>query len=73
VNQQPEPFELRTGGGKKYVDEKALLTEWPRGEPLYLIIEQDRLPHWQHAITDRVHIFHQVATCGTYVILTNQL
>jgi 4-amino-4-deoxy-L-arabinose transferase-like glycosyltransferase len=73
VNQQPEPFETRLGAASKYVDEKTLLSEWEGGEPIYLIVEQSRIAHWHRAITARVHIFHQVATCGTHVVLTNQL
>ena len=38
-----------------------------------VIVEQDRIPHWQKLLTDRFHIYHQVTTCGTYVVLSNQL
>lgn len=73
VNQPPEPFEARLGAANKYIDEKTLLSEWERGDPIFLIVEQSRLSHWQRAITERVHIFHQVTTCGTRVVLSNQL
>jgi 4-amino-4-deoxy-L-arabinose transferase-like glycosyltransferase len=73
INQQPEPFEARLGAQKNYVEEQTLLTRWPGADPIYLIVEQSRIAHWQRAITARVHIFHQVATCGTHVVLTNQL
>jgi 4-amino-4-deoxy-L-arabinose transferase-like glycosyltransferase len=73
VNQRADPFEAHLGASQKYVDEKSLLAEWQRGEPIYLIVEQSRVGHWQRTITEHVHIFHQVATCGTHVVLTNQL
>jgi hypothetical protein len=57
----------------KYLSEEALLTQWSNGDPVYLIVEQSHLPYWQRVITQRVHIFHAVATCGTQVVLTNQL
>jgi hypothetical protein len=37
------------------------------------LVEHDRLPYWQDLLTNRFHIYHQVATCGTYVLLSNQL
>jgi 4-amino-4-deoxy-L-arabinose transferase-like glycosyltransferase len=73
VNQKPEPFEAQLGAADKYLSEAALLRTWRNADPVYLIVEQTRGPYWQRVITDRVHIFHKVATCGTYVVLTNQL
>lgn len=73
VNQQPEPFEARVGAMARYVDEETLMQRWTDGSPAYLIIERNRVPYWQQRITGRVHIFHQIATCGTHVVLTNQL
>ncbi|MFL6542408.1 MAG: ArnT family glycosyltransferase [Chthoniobacterales bacterium] len=73
VNQKPEPFEAQLGAADKYLSETTLLRAWRNADPIYLIVEQNRLPYWQRVITERVHIFHQVATCGTYVVLTNQL
>ncbi|MFL6538108.1 MAG: hypothetical protein ACJ8JD_08035, partial [Chthoniobacterales bacterium] len=61
------------GAADKYLSETTLLRAWRNADPIYLIVEQNRLPYWQRVITERVHIFHQVATCGTYVVLTNQL
>ena len=37
------------------------------GEPAYLLVEESRISHWRRVITERVHVYHQVATCGTYV------
>jgi hypothetical protein len=73
VNQRTDPFTENLGAGGLYVTEDSVLDRWRGSEPVFLIIEQDRVPHWQQLITDRVHIYHQVTTCGTYVVLSNQL
>jgi hypothetical protein len=73
VNQRAEPFEERNGASSKYLDEETVLDEWSGTDPIYLIVEQRRVVHWQRIVVSRVHIYHQVATCGTYVVLSNQL
>jgi 4-amino-4-deoxy-L-arabinose transferase-like glycosyltransferase len=73
VNQPPDFFDRTDAAREKYLDENFVLTEWDRSAPLFLIVEQNRLPHWQKLVTDRVHIYHQVTTCGSYVVLSNQL
>jgi len=73
VNQPPEFFDRTDSAREQYLDENFVLTEWDRAAPLFLIVEQNRLPHWQRLVTDRVHIYHQVTTCGPYVVLSNQL
>jgi hypothetical protein len=55
------------------VNENAVLTKWADPARVYLIIDQTRLPYWQKLLTDRFHIYHQVATCGTSVVLSNEL
>jgi 4-amino-4-deoxy-L-arabinose transferase-like glycosyltransferase len=61
------------GPKEKYLDENFVLQKWNQGRPIYLIIEQNRVPHWQGLVTERVHIYHHVTTCGTYVVLSNDL
>jgi 4-amino-4-deoxy-L-arabinose transferase-like glycosyltransferase len=56
-----------------FLDEDALLKKWSQTEAVYLIIEQGRLGHWKPLLTDRFHVYHQVTTSGTYVVLSNQL
>ena len=73
VNQPPDFFDRTDAAREKYLDENFVLTEWDRSAPLFLIVEQTRLPHWQRLVTARVHIYHQVTTCGPYVVLSNQL
>jgi len=71
---QPRNDEMRIPGGNDVsVSEDAILRRWSDPEGIYLIIKQDRIPHWQQLLTDRFHIYHQVATSGAQVVLTNQL
>ncbi len=73
VNQAPAFFERDPASRNKYLDEHFLLEAWDGSNPIYLIIDEDRVFYWQKLITNRVHIFHQVTTCGSRVILSNQL
>ena len=73
VNQEPDFFDRSEASRGKYLDEHFVLEAWSRSDPLYLIIHQDRVPHWQDLITARVHIYHQVTKCGRYVVVSNQL
>jgi 4-amino-4-deoxy-L-arabinose transferase-like glycosyltransferase len=73
VNQAPAFFERDPASQNKYLDEHFLLEAWDGSNPIYLIIDEDRVFYWQKLITSRVHIFHQVTTCGSRVILSNQL
>lgn len=73
VNQVPGPFEQSNEARNKYLDEHFVLEAWDRSDPIYLIIDESRVGHWQRLITDRVHIYHQVTTCGSRVVLSNQM
>ena len=55
------------------LDEKDVLEKWGEPATAFLIIDQHRVSYWQKLLTDRFHIYHQVTTCGTYVVLSNQL
>ncbi len=73
VNQAPSFFERDPAAQNKYLDEHFLLEAWDRSSPIYLIIEENRVSYWRQLITNRVHIYHQVTTCGSRVVLSNQL
>ena len=73
VNQEPDFFDQSAAAQEKYLDEHFVLEAWNRSDPIYLIIDENRVPHWQELVTARVHIYHQVTTCGHYVVLSNQL
>ena len=71
VNEAPPTSDAASQ--RKYLDEHFVLEAWDRSDPIYLIIEEDRVGHWRRLITDRVHIYHQVTTCGSRVVLSNQM
>jgi len=73
VNQAPAFYERDPASQNKYLDEHFLLEAWDGSNPIYLIIDEDRVSYWRKLITSRVHIYHQVATCGSRVVLSNQL
>ena len=73
VNQPPSFFERDPAAQNKYLDEHFLLEAWDGSNPIYLIIDEERVSYWRKLITNRVHIYHQVTTCGSRVVLSNQL
>jgi hypothetical protein len=76
VNQQPveePPASLSEAPNDRYLSEQTVLERWGEAKPVYLLVERDRVSYWQNLLTRRFHIFHQVMTCGTCVILSNQL
>lgn len=73
LNQRPTVFEQDAASQAKYLDEHYLLEAWDRSDPIYLIIDESRVSYWRQLIVQRVHIFHQVTTCGDRVVLSNQL
>ena len=56
-----------------FVNEEAVLEKWVGADAVYLIVEQGRADYWKQLLTSRFHIYHQVITSGTYVVLGNQL
>jgi 4-amino-4-deoxy-L-arabinose transferase-like glycosyltransferase len=73
VNPAPSFLAQSESARARYLDETFVLEAWNRSDPIYLIIDETRVPYWQKLITDRVHTYHQVTTCGRYVVLSNQL
>ena len=71
---QPRNDEMHVPGGRDIsVSEDAILRRWSDPQGIYLVIKEERIPHWRQLLTDRFHIYHQVATSGAHVVLTNQL
>lgn len=74
VNQEPDPRIPLTGEQRNlFLDEKGALEHWRVPRPVFLIIEQDRVTYWRELLTQHFHVYHQVASFGTYIILSNQL
>ena len=74
VNQNPQK---ETPIGKPSIDiflnEAAVLEKWGQPSAVYLIIEESRAAYWKRILTAHFHIYHQITTSGTYVVLSNQL
>jgi 4-amino-4-deoxy-L-arabinose transferase-like glycosyltransferase len=56
-----------------FLNEQAVLDKWGQPEAVYLIVEQSRADYWKQLVISRFHVYHQVTTSGTYVVLSNQL
>jgi len=56
-----------------FLNEDAVLEKWGQPDAVYLIVEQSRADYWKQLLTSRFHVYHQVATSGTYLVLSNQL
>ena len=74
VNQNPQK---ETPMGNPSIDiflnEAAVLEKWGQPDAVYLIIEERRAAYWKQVLTAHFHIYHQITTSGTYVVLSNQL
>ena len=56
-----------------FVNNDLVLKKWAEPDAVYLIVEQTRADYWKQLLTSRFHIYHQVITSGTYVVLANQM
>ncbi len=54
------------------LSEPAALDRFAEARPMYLIIEQNRAEHWHEILTQRFHVYHQVASCDRFLVLANQ-
>jgi hypothetical protein len=74
VDEPPDDeMHIAAGDGDVSLNEDAVLRRWGDPNGIYLIINQRRVGYWQKLLTERFHIYHQVTTCGSYVVLSNQL
>jgi len=56
-----------------FLNEDAVLEKWSQADAVYLIVEQSRANYWRQLLAGHFHIYHQLTTSGTYVVLSNQL
>jgi hypothetical protein len=74
VNQEPDPrMPLTPEQRNLFLEEKAALEQWRVPRPVFLIIEGDRVVYWRGLLVQHFHVYHQVASFGTYIILSNQM
>jgi hypothetical protein len=53
-------------------DPTVALEKMAAAQPVYLIVHKERVVYWQRQLTERFHLYHQIGTCGPYVIIDNQ-
>jgi 4-amino-4-deoxy-L-arabinose transferase-like glycosyltransferase len=71
---EPADDEMHIAGGTNVsISEETILRHWGEPQGIYLIIKQERVPHWQRLLTTRFHIYHQMMATGRCVVLSNQL
>jgi 4-amino-4-deoxy-L-arabinose transferase-like glycosyltransferase len=74
VNQNPQKeTPLGNSSIDLFLNEAAVLEKWGQPDAVYLIIEESRAAYWKQILTAHFHIYHQITTSGTYVVLSNQL
>ena len=73
VNKPPDDEMHIASSTNVSIDEDAILRHWGDPQAIFLIIHQERVPHWRRQLTTRFHIYHQMMASGRYVILSNQL
>jgi 4-amino-4-deoxy-L-arabinose transferase-like glycosyltransferase len=74
VNQNPrKEAPIGTPADDIFLNEQAVLEKWGQTDAVYLIVEQSRADYWKELVTSRFHIYHQITTSGTYIVLSNQL
>ncbi|MGI8821131.1 MAG: ArnT family glycosyltransferase [Chthoniobacterales bacterium] len=56
----------------RHFDAGAVLERFSALHPVYLVIKKERVPFWQRELTERFHVYHQVASCGAHVVVDNQ-
>ncbi|MGI8956095.1 MAG: ArnT family glycosyltransferase [Chthoniobacterales bacterium] len=74
VNQDPasEPGAALGPTPEIFLDEKTVAQAWTGADRLYLLVEQDRLPHWRALLQDGGAPAQELTTCGTTVLLSNR-
>jgi hypothetical protein len=74
VNQNPrKEAPIGSPATDVFLSEEALLNKWSGPDAVYLIVEQSRADYWKNEVVRRFHVYHQVTSSGTYVVLSNQL
>ena len=74
VNQNPrKEAPMGAPASNIFLNEQAVLDKWGQSDAVYLIVEQSRAGYWKELVVSRFHVYHQVTTSGTYVVLSNQL
>src|SRR5438552_2130075 len=74
VNQNPlKEAPMGAPANDVFLNEQTVLAKRGQPDAGYLIVEQSRADYWKQLVISRFHVYHQVTTSGTYVVLSNQL
>ncbi|MGC2627978.1 MAG: hypothetical protein WA269_14190, partial [Candidatus Udaeobacter sp.] len=74
VNQNPrKEAPMGAPATDVFLNQEAVLEKWGQPDAVYLIVEQSRADYWKKQVVSRFHVYHQVASSGTYIVLSNQL
>jgi hypothetical protein len=74
VNQNPrKETPIGKASTEIFLNEASVLEKWGQPDAIYLIIEETRADYWKRILTAQFHIYHQITTAGSYVVLSNQL
>ncbi len=73
VNQDPasEPGSKLANAPDVFLDEKTVANDWTDPEKLYLLVERERVPHWETLLQAHGETPEELMTCGTTVLLSN--
>ncbi len=74
VNQDPasEPGARLDEAPDIFLDEAAVTAQWEQSNRIYLLVEQNRVPHWRALLAAQGAKAEELTTCGTTVLLTNR-
>jgi 4-amino-4-deoxy-L-arabinose transferase-like glycosyltransferase len=74
VNQEAgvEPGPFREAESEIYLDESTVERAWNGPDRLYLLVEENRLPHWRAELRGDGSSVAELMTCGTTVLLSNR-
>lgn len=55
-----------------YLDEPTVVKAWGGSDRFFLLIERNRLPHWEEVLRSKGETVEELTTCGTTVLLSNR-
>jgi hypothetical protein len=73
VNQNPAA-ELGVALGKQeqmFLDQRTVVDAWNGPDRVYLVVEENRVPHWQQLLHKSGDAAKELTSCGTVALLGN--
>jgi hypothetical protein len=75
VNQDPSAelgSNTSSAAADVFLDEPTVVGAWNKPDRIFLLLEQNRVPHWKSLLRARGLPVAQLETCGTTVLLSNR-